>query len=881
MKMRRFVYKLRNALQRNQAETELENEVRSHLDALEEEFRGRGLTVEEARLAAKRAYGSIEMAKELQRDARSWVFLERLLQDVRVAVRSLRKNTAFSVVVIATLALGIGANSAIFSIVNGLLLRPLPYPESDAIVHISTTWKGGDVSATLTVPQFEFVRDHTVPLQAVGGFRGSGTVSLDRNGVPEWITANRVTDGFLGVLGVHPAIGRDIARDDTRPGSPPVAILNDALWRTAFGADPAVIGRAIQLNHSAYAVVGVMPRGFTFLEEPADVFVALPLGNGIADTGTNTHVIARLRPGNTITQAQTNINVNFSHFQNQGLAKSGQTGIQIESYRKWLAHDFRTSVLMLFGAVSFLLLIACANVASLLMARASARQREIFIRLALGSGRLHLLQQFLVESLLLALAGTIAGMIAASWAVNGLLASMPWNIPQVGIVSLDSRVLGFTVLIIAGTTLAFGLTSYWQASMLNKNDPLKGSGLGGLRQVAQNRAHSALVIGEIAASVTLLIGAGLLMESLYNLHRQRLGFNPDGVYTMTTPFEQSAKRDVRQTWEFEQDVLRRLQTTPGVTAAAVVSQLPLSGPDNLPTQHEGHPDHSIGGMEYRAVSPQYFRAMQVPVFQGRALQDSDNASSLPVAVVSETVARAWWPGRNPIGDRIVVGEYQGRSYPEILEQPRQVVGVVSDIKNLSIDEASPAAIYVPVAQLPRVPNSTAWVVRGAGDVSLGPVLRKAVLKSRPSQRIVDIQPMSAIVSRSLGRPSFNASLMGTFAALALALTAVGIYGLLSFQVARRSQEVGIRLALGAKRADIIVMIVQEAAVLTIAGVALGVLGAFYLMRLVAGLLANVHTDRPLVYVAVLIVLFTVALIAGFLPARRASRVDPAIVLRGD
>jgi predicted permease len=877
-RIRRFVYRLRNLLRRGSAEEDLEKEVRSHLELLEEEFRGRGLTAGEARMAAKRAYGPVEIAKELQRDARSWVFLERFLQDVRFAMRSLRRNAAFSAVVIVTLALGIGANSAIFSIVNDVLLRPLPYPKSDAIVHISLLWKSGDVNAALNVPQFEFLRDHSPTLQAVAGFRGSGTVSLDRRGVPEWITANRVTDGFLSVLGVHPAIGRDMQRDDTRPGSPQVALLSDTLWRTAFGADPAVIGHNIQLNNSAYTVVGVMPPNFAFLEQPADVVVALQLGNGIADTGMNTHVIARLRRGTTIAQAETNINVEFTNLRRQGLVGSGQRGIQLESYRKWLAHDFRTSVLLLFGAVSFLLLIACANVASLLMARASARLREISIRLAVGSGRLRLLQQFLVESLLIAFAGTIAGMIAASWALKGLISSIPWDIPAASHGGVDSRVLGFMVLIITGTTLVFGLASYWQVSSLNVTS-LKESRLGGLQQLARNRARSVLVVGEIAVSVMLLVGAGLLMESLYRLHQQRLGFDPDHVYTMITPFERTAKLDARQAWEFEQDVLRRMQATPGVAAVAVASVLPLSGPDNLPTQQEGHPDHSIGGMEYRAVSSRYFRTMQIPILQGRAFEESDTASSMPVAVVSESVARAWWRGKNPINDRIVVGEYRGRQYPEVLEQPRQVIGVVSDVKNLSIDEADPATVYVPAAQLPRAPSSTAWVVRGARNLSLGAVLRKAVLASRPSQRIVDVQPMSAIVAHSMAGPGFDASLMSAFAALALALTAVGIYGLLSFQVARRSHEVGIRIALGAKRADVIVMVVKEAAFLAAAGVALGALGAFYLTRLVSGLLASVRTDDPFIYIAALALLFCVALIASYLPARRASRVDPAVALR--
>ncbi len=809
-----------------------------------------------------------------------FTWIERFLQDLRIAARSLRRNALFSAVAIATFALGIGANTAIFSVVNAVLLRPLPYPEPQAIVQMSLASKSGDLNDALTVPEFEVYRDHSAAaFQAIAGFRGGSTVAMKRGDVPEWITSLSVTDGLFAVLGVRPILGRAIQRGDTRPGSPRVAVLSNSLWRSAFGGDPSLIGRQIELNDVSYTVVGVMPSGFTFVEQPAAIFVSLQLGRSIADTGMNTRVIARLRSGTTIARAQANMNVVFETLRQQGLAQSGQRGVQLKNYQKWLVGDFQTSVLMLFGAVSLLLLIACANVASLLMARASSREREIAIRLAIGSGRLHLLQQFLAESMLIAFAGDVAGILASTWALKGLMSSIPWNIPLTSHIGLDHRVLIFTLLITAGTSLVFGFTSFWQASRLDLNTSLKESNASGWRNVVRNRARGLLVVGEIAVSVTMLIVAGLLIESLYRLHQQRLGFIPDHVSTLTTPFAATEKLNAMEIWEFEQGVLRRVQATPGIASAAVVSDLPLTGPDNLPTQHQGHPEHSIGGMEYRAVSSQYFKTMQIPLIGGRAFRDADTVSSTPVAIVSASVARAWWHGKSPIGDQIVVGEYKGRQFPEILEQPRQVVGVVADVKNLAIDEAVPTTVYVPASQLPRAANSTSWVVRPEGNFAAGAVLLKAIKAAKPNQRILDFQPMADIVAHSIARPSFDASLMSTFAALALALTSVGIYGLLSFQVARRIREIGIRMALGAKRASVLMMIVRQGALLALFGIGLGVIGALVLTRFVSNLIAGVRTTNLLVYALVCLLLLIVALFASFLPARRASKVDPLIALR--
>jgi putative ABC transport system permease protein len=799
--------------------------------------------------------------------------LENFLQDLRFAARSLRKNALFSAIAIATFALGIGANTAIFSVVNAVLLRPLPYPRQNRIVNVSLVWRDGNLNPVFTVPEFQFYRDHQDAFEAMAGFRGSGPAAIKRRGAPEWIKAVRVTDGFFETLGVKPAMGRGIEREETRPGAARVAVLTDSLWRSAFASDPAILGRQIEMNDELYSVAGVMPPGFMFVEEPADIFVALQLGQTMSDTGMNTRVIARLNPAVTLAQGQANMNVMFEDFRRQGLAQKGQRGVEIEIYQRYLAGDFRASLLMLFAAVGLLLLIACANVASLLMARASARQREISLRLALGAGRGRLLQQFLAESLLIAIAGAAVGVLAADWAVKALASSIPWDIPFGSKMDVDLRALTFASLLVLGTSVAFGLTSYWQSSRLELNASLKERG------AVRNTARSALVIGEVALSLMLSIGAGLLIESIYHLHQQKLGFDPAHVYTMTTPFAPAAKLSAAQTWSFEQNVLARLQSIPGVSSAAVVTLVPLGGHYNNPAQHEGHPDHSIGGMEYRAISPRYFETMRIPLIVGRDFRESDTAAATPVVIVSETVARKWWSGRSPIGDRVVVGEYQGRTFKDVLETPREVVGVAGDVKNLGIDEEQPTTIYVPASQLPRAAETTAWVVRASGSSGLGAAMRAAIAAERADQRVLEVRSMPEIVAHSVARPTFNAVLMSAFAALALALTSVGIYGLLSFQVMRRTREIGVRMALGAKRRDVVTMVVRQGVALAAIGIGIGIAGAVGLTRFLTSLLSGVRATDLTTYIFVSTLLLAIAAFASYVPARRASKVDPLIALR--
>ena len=874
-----LLIRFRALFRRKSMEAELDEELRAHFERQVEKYIQLGLPRHEAARRTRLEFGSLDQVKEECRDARGVNFIETLVQDLRYGLRQLKRNPGFTAVAVLTLALGIGANTAIFSVVNAVLLRPLPYPRPDGIVHVNLVWKDGGVNDSLTGPEFEFYRDHASAFEAMAGFRGGPDLSIKRGGASEWMSSLRVTDGFFRVLGVAPALGRGFLREETLPGSAQSVVLSDALWRKAFGADPAVVGRQVEMGSANYTVVGVMPPHFTFVEQPADAFVPLQLSRSIEDTGMNTHVIARLKSETNLAQAQANLSVVFEQLRRGGSVQSGQQGVQLVSYQKWLAGDLRPSLLVLFAAVGLLLLIACANVASLIMARATARQREISIRRALGAERGRLLRQFLVESLLIASIGGAAGLLAAAWVLKGLVSSIPWDIPSTTHIGLDGSVLAFTFLVALGTSLAFGLTSFWQTSLLDPNAALKEGSTQGGRSTSRSRARSALVISEVALSLMLLVGAGLLIESLYYLHQQKLGFDPLHVYTMNTPFAPEARVTAEQVWNFEQQVLGHIKAVPGVTSAAVVTLPPLMGPNNLPTQHEGHPEHSIGGMEYRAISPQYFQTMHIPVLQGRSFQETDTASSTPVAMVSETVARAWWSGKSPIGDRLVMGQYNGRQFPEVLEPPREIVGVVGDVKNLAIYEEEPTTVYVPASQLFRPPNSTAWVVRAGSNPALGAELRRAVAAVNPDQRVLRLQSMSDVVAKEVAHPSFDALLMGIFAALALALTSVGIYGVLSFHVAQRTQEIGIRIALGAKRGNVLLMVVGQGAFLAAVGIGIGLASALALSRFLSTLLYGVKPTDPPIFIAVSLILAAVVLLASYIPARRATRVDPMVALR--
>ena len=803
-----------------------------------------------------------------------------LLQDVRYALRQLRKNRGFTAVAVITLALGIGANTAIFSVLDAVLLRPLPYPEPARLVQFNLLRSGGALNPNFTAAEFEFFRDHSSAFESVAAIRGGPALNLKQGQSSEWVTSVGVTAGFFRVIGQQPAIGRAFTEDETRPGAPRAVILTDSFWRASFHADPSVVGSQLEMNNESFTVVGIMPPGFAFLEQPSDVFVPLQLGSSIVDLGLNTRVIGRMKTHMSLRQAQANLEIVFNQARQQDLADGGARGIRLLSYQSAMVGDVRASVLILFGAVSLLLLIACTNVASLVLANANARLKETSVRVALGAGRYRLLQQFLAESLLMALLGGVAGLLVAHSALSSLLALMPFDMPSRENIRLDGQVLTFNFLLAAGTSVVFGIASYWHSSRLNLNLTLKeSSGISGMRGPRHTRR--VLVVGEVALSVMLLVGAGLLIRTLYNLHQEKLGFNPSHVATMDTRFTPGRFKTSAQVWDFEQQALERIKAIPGVTSAAVVDTLPLVGQNNLPTEREGHPEDSIGGMEIRVVSPGYFQTMSIPILRGRNLAGTDGPGTVPVLLINQTLAQRWWKGGNPMGDRIVIGVFEQQHFAEIEDVPREVIGVVGDVKGSELGLPAPATIYVPASQLSDkfTPSSTAWVIRSSADANPQTAVQGVVKSLDPELRITTYESMTEIVSHSVARSNFLALLMGLFAALALTLTGTGIYGVLSLYVTQRTREIGLRLALGAQRSDVLRLIVGEGAWLAVLGVAIGITASLVITRLLSSLLFGVSATDPITFVGVAVILSLVALLASYIPARRAAKVDPMEALR--
>jgi predicted permease len=872
--------RLRSLFRRDQLEAELNEELNQHLEARIRQNIVQGMSPEDARFAALRAMHGIEQRKEECRDMRRTNFMEDAIHDIRYAVRMLRKSPGFTAVVVLTLALGIGANTAIFSVVNAVLLRPLPYPDSSRIALVQLATARHDLIHDMTVPEFTFLHDNASRVfSSVAGFQGGGTYTLEKQRKLDWVTSETVTDDFFKTLGVSPVIGREFTRAETAPGAASAVILTDALWHRDFNGDPGVVGTQIKLEDRAFTIVGILPRGFNFMENPVDAFVPLTMDNSLGNSGYNTTVLARLQPGVNFVQAQTVLDQISPHAPRD----EAVVGMAAMGYQESLVGDFRPALLILFGAVGLLLLIACANVASLILSRATSRAREISIRLAMGARRGRLLRQFLAESFVIALIGAVAGLLAAYWTLNSVVATIPWDLPSgAGSVTIDSYVLAFTLAAAIFTSVIFGFASFWKISALNLNEVLKEGGKQGAGGAARSGARNFLVVGEVALSLALLVGAAMLGQTLYNLRSEKLGLDPKNLVTMVTPYPRIKPFTAARVWSYEQDMLARIQAVPGVTSAAFVNHLPLDGWGNIPTQVPGLKDqwHSIGGMEIRAITPNYFATMRIPLIQGRAILEADTAGTQPVAVIGQTVANKWWPDQNPIGQQILIGSYLGKNYIGGADPVRTVMGVAGDVRVGSMTEKFRPMVYIPEAQNNiQHGDAGAWVIRTAPKFQIGAGLRQAVLAASPEQRILNLRPFDDLISRSVADQSFNALLIGIFAGLGLALASVGIYGVLSLFVNQRTHEIGIRMALGANPRQVLWLVVGQGMILAAVGVAIGIGGSLGLTRFLKTLLYNVQPTNPASYVIGGTVLLLVALLASWIPARRATKVDPIIALR--
>jgi putative ABC transport system permease protein len=801
-----------------------------------------------------------------------------LLQDVRYGLRLLAKSRGFTAVAVVSLALGVGVNTAVFSVVNAALLRALPYHEPERIVLLwGDYYLRGEPRSQVSATDVADWRARGRSFEAVSTYGNwSGFISGD--GEPERIAAAQVGDGYFEVMRGRAMLGRTFLPEEQGEGKDFVVVLGHALWQRRFGSDPDVVGRTITLSGRPYTVVGVMPADFRSLPKgllDAQAELYRPVAEPYDETqrgARHLRAIARLKPGVTLEQAQAEMSGIAARIERERPESNANYGVRVTPLREDLVGALRPALLMLSGAVAFVLLIACANVGNLLLARSSARQREIAIRAALGAGRARLIRQLLTESVLLALLGGAAGLLLALWG-TGLIESVGAQlVPWLGQIEIDPRVLVFTAATSVLTGVVFGLAPALQVSRPDLNETLKegGRGAGAVR----SRLRSSLVVAEVAVALALLVCAGLLIRSVARLQGVDPGFRAENLVTMNVWLPR-AKYPKPEDWRaVYSQVIGRIEALPGVEAAGLTSTLPTVGFDQRTVEVEGR-SYKAGerpDVDNYFVTPDYLRAMSIPVLRGRGLTDADDGRAQRVALVSQEMARKLWPGEDPLGKRL---RYHGDEQPPPW---MTVVGVVGDVRQYGLDAPATAALYVPDAQNPQW-AATLVVGTTSDPLSLVPAIRREVSGVSKDVAVYEVETMERRLAETILLRRFSMLLLGAFAALALALAAVGIYGVISYAVAQRRHEIGVRMALGATPGDVLRMIVRQGMALALAGVGVGLLASLALTRLLAGLLYGVSATDPATYAAVAALLTGVALLACLVPARRATKFDPLVALR--
>lgn len=808
--------------------------------------------------------------------------METLWQDLRYGFRAFAKSPGFATVIVLTLALGIGANTAMFSVVYGVLLRPLSYPQPDRIVSMQWTYKG-QPEDNLDDHQFRYFQQHHSPFQYLAADTPVG-FNLTGGSEPERVSALRVSTDYFHVLGVQPALGRDFSPDEDRIGGPNVVILRNGLWKSSFGGDPKLIGKSIQLDGIPFTVIGVMPAGFASIPpdpsispRPADIWTTIAQVAKTIGSGGNYEVLARLKPGVTRQLAQSYMNIASVGLRAEFPKRyRADLGIGVFPYLYAVSSDYRGPLLVLFGAIGFVLLIACANVANLLMARASTRSKEIAIRTALGASRARLFRQLLTESLLLALFGGAVGLLLAYWGLDSLLALAPADLPRTHGISLDRWALGFTVLASLVTGILFGIAPALQASAANLNHSLKEGAGRATSGAGRRRLHNALAIGEVALSLILLAGATLLIKTFANLLNTNPGFDPHPILSLQIWTTGSKYSSMAAVDRFYRNITEQIQGIPGVQSAAVIAAgLPFERGGNNGVKIVGDKDSQQHEADYREITPNYFQVMGISLLQGRAFADTDSPDANKVVIINQAFAKRFFSNHSPIGEH--------------LQDPnttREIVGVVGNVKS-EMAQNVPPTFFIPAAQASRGTDElfqgwfpTAIIVRASQNpLAVSEAVTNAVRKIDPDLPIGKVRSMDQVLSTSLAFNSFLMTLMGVFAALALILAAVGIYGVMAYSVAQRWHEIGIRMALGARPLDIFRMVVGQGMLLTLIGLIVGLAGAIAATRLLAGQLYGVTATDPIVFVIVIAVLAFIAFFACYIPARRAAKVDPLVALR--
>jgi putative ABC transport system permease protein len=865
--------RLRSLFRRGQVEAELNEELRYHLERQIEVNTAAGMSVEEARYAALRAMHGLDQRKEECRDMRRVRLIEDLWRDFRFSLRSLLKRPGFTAIALLALALGIGANTAIFSLVNAVILQPLPYRDPDRLISVYGT---RNRSTQGSVGPTDFL-DYRSQNKTFEQFAASGSMMLPMNltgsGEPERLNASIITGNYFDTFGVRPALGRGFSLENEKTGQDHVTVLSHAFWQTRFGGDPNIVNKTINLDGKAYEVLGVMPAEVV-LPQPAQLWVPINFDADPEMKMRNARFlrgIGRLKEGVTLDQAQTDTDLIAAQLEQQYPDSNTGWSLRLIPLREILVGGSRTMLFILFGAVGFVLLIACANVANLLLVRAAARQKEIAMRTALGASRLRIIRQMITESLLLAIFGGALGALLAVAGVKLLVSLGEDNIPRTANVKIDATVLAFTLLISLATGLLFGLAPAIRTMKENLVDALKDGIRGGSEATVKNRTRSLLVVFESAIAVMLLIAAGLLIRSLVALQNVDPGFDPNNVLTLRVDLPRQKYNTPEKASNFFEQLETRVAGLPGVEAVGLITDLPLSGEArDMPYRVEGRPATSdIAFVDFRRVNKNYFSAMRIPLRRGRNFTEQEVRQSDKAIVVSQAFVDSVFPNEEALGKRLII-------WSGIRNEPYEIIGIVGDTRYQSLQGEPSATMYVPTRELLFVN----LVIRTQGDpLSLVGGVRKEVNALDPDQPIAAIRPMTEWVAMSAAGARYRTTLLGLFALLAMILAATGIYGVMSYSVAQRTQEIGVRMALGARPLDVLKLVVRQGMMLALIGVIVGLAGALALTRVMSSLLFGVTERDPITFVAVAALLIVVAFISCFVPAHRATRVDPLIALR--
>ena len=817
-----------------------------------------------------------------------------MVRDIRYAVRTLLKNPAFTLIAVFALALGIGANTAIFTVVDRVLLRPLPYKDAGRLVNVVRQFKTGNGSS-MSIPKFVSIRQaDLLEAIAVYDFMGPG-MNLSGTGTPEQVRGVHVSEAYFRLFGVAPLIGRTFSPDEDRPGGPRVMVLTNGLWKRRFGGDPGVVGRSIRLNSEPFTVIGVM--GPDFPGEPeTDLFLSEQADVNSANQGHFLFLGARLKPGVTLAQANAQLRVVAGRFRKlYPVFMGAEESFAVQPMGSTMTGDLRTPLFILLGAVAFVLLIACANVANLLLVRAAGRGKEIAIRIAIGAGRAALLRQLLTESILMALAGGVAGVLLGAIGLRVLLSLAPAELPRLpeagtlGLFTLmDGRILLFAFGVSIVTGVLFGLVPAMQLSRPTLNMSLREGGARTTAGTARQRTRSTLVVAEIALSLVLLVGAALMIRTFLAMRDVQPGFQTASVLTLSSSLAGQKYETAAAVERLSTELTRRLESLPGVQSSTYALCLPLQlGPD-MPFAIAGKPPRDggpfNGDVDYRTVGWHYFQTLGIPLRRGRLFDERDSSTGPWSLVINEAMAKKFWPKEDPVGATVTIGHGLA---PEMEDRPRQVIGVVGDVHEEGVDKEAPPVIYVPVGQVPNgmialgnriLPSS--WAVRGAGDpAALARAVQQEMLRVDPDLPVARVMSMDRLLAKSMARQNFNMILLGIFGGIALLLAAIGIYGVMSFTVGQRTNEMGIRIALGASTGQLLRLVIGHGLLLAGIGVAIGLAASFGLTRLMSSLLYGVKATDAATFIAVAAILSAVAALACYIPARRATRVDPITALR--